>query len=300
MRINTLFYTIKEGFVSIVRNAWFSLASIATISACLFLFGLFYTVLLNFQYVVTAAGEGVAVTVFFDEGIEDARIKEIGSLINKRTEVDATKTNFVSDDEAWATFAPEYLGEYAEGYMENPLEGSSHYEVYLNDVSLQKSLVEYLNTVEGVRRVNHSAITADTLTGINSMIVSISGGIIGILLAVSIFLISNTVTIGISIRKEEIQIMKYIGATDFFVRSPFVVEGMLIGIIGSLFPLTLIYLLYNEVIAYVMSSFDMLSGILKFLPVEDIFVNLVPISLAIGVGIGFIGSFTTVRKHLKV
>ena len=106
--------------------------------------------------------------------------------------------------------------------------------------------------------------------------------------------------IGISMRKEEITIMKYIGATDFFVRAPFVVEGLLIGLIGSAIPLGLIYLLYNYVIEFIMMNFSILTDLLAFLPVSTILHYLVPISLIIGAGIGFIGSFTTVRKHLKV
>jgi cell division transport system permease protein len=125
-------------------------------------------------------------------------------------------------------------------------------------------------------------------------------GIIVILFLVSIFLISNTVTIGISVRKEEIQIMKYIGATDFFTRAPFVIEGMVIGFIGSLIPLVAIYFIYNEAMMYVASRFPSLSQLMQFLPIQNIFSNLVPVSIALGVGIGFLGSFTTVRKHLKV
>ena len=100
--------------------------------------------------------------------------------------------------------------------------------------------------------------------------------------------------------KDEINIMKYIGATDFFVRAPFVVEGILIGIIGSLIPLTIVYFVYTRAITYVASKFTMLSSLLNFLPVEVIYKQLIPISLAIGIGIGFFGSFTTVRKHLHV
>ena len=125
-------------------------------------------------------------------------------------------------------------------------------------------------------------------------------GIIVILFAVSIFLISNTVTIGISVRKEEINIMKYIGATDFFVRSPFVIEGILIGVIGSLIPMGIIYVIYNQVILYVTERFSMLTKLLEFLPVETIFHVLLPVSVAMGVGIGFLGSIITVRKHLRV
>lgn len=298
MRISTFFYTIGQGFRNIIRNKWFSLASIATIGACLFLFGTFYAIITNFQHIVKTAEEGVSVTVFFKEGTSDTRIAEIGETITKRVEV--AKVDFVSAEEAWESFKTDYLGEYSDGFTENPLENSAHYEIYLNDVSLQPALVTYLESLEDIRRINKSEVTATTLSGINALIAYVSIGIIGILFAVSIFLISNTVTIGISVRKEEINIMKYIGATDFFVRSPFVIEGMLIGAIGSLLPLGLIYFVYNNVIQYVSDKFSMLSQLMNFLPVETIFNTLIPVSVVMGVGIGFLGSITTVRKHLRV
>lgn len=298
MRISTLFYTIRQGFVNIFRNKWFSLASIATISACLFLFGLFYAILTNFQHIVRTAEEGVSITVFFDEGISEERIREIGDTISKRVEV--REIRFRSAEEIWEEFSEEYLGEFKDGFTENPLEDSENYEIYLSDVSMQSTLVTYLESMEGVRRVNRAEITANMLGGINVLIGYISLGIIVILLAVSIFLISNTVTIGISVRKEEINIMKYIGATDFFVRSPFVIEGILIGLLGAVVPLVSIYYIYTNVIVYINERFAMLSGLLHFVPVEEIFSTLAPVSVGIGVGIGFLGSIVTVRKHLKV
>ena len=101
-------------------------------------------------------------------------------------------------------------------------------------------------------------------------------------------------------RKEEISIMKYIGATDFFVRAPFVIEGILIGVFGSALPLGTIYVLYNKVVEYIGTKFSVLSGLLNFLPVNTVFSTLAPVVVAIGVGIGFLGSFITVRKHLRV
>ena len=298
MRISTLLYTIKQGFVNIFRNKWFSLASIATISACLFLFGLFYAIVANFQNIVKSAEEKVSVTVLFAEGTSQERMEEIGAMIEARPEVSGVK--FLSADEAWAEFGPEYLRGYEDGFPENPLEGSDNYEVYMNDVSQQADLVTYIESIPDVRQVNRSEITATTLSGINLLIGYVSLGIIAILLAVSVFLISNTVTIGISVRKEEINIMKYIGATDFFVRAPFVLEGMLIGLIGAAVPLFLIHSLYNHALTYIMDRFGMLSNLLKFLPVEQIFHFLTPMSLCVGVGIGFLGSIVTVRKHLQV
>ena len=298
MRISSFFYTLRQGVRNLFRNKWFTLASIATISACLFLFGLFYAIVVNFQHIVRSAEEGVSVTVFFDEGIEDIRIQQIGESIRKRPEV--ANIIFISAEEAWDSFKKEYLGEYADGFTENPLADSANYEIYLNDVSMQSALVTYLEAMDGVRLVNRSELAATTLTGVNALIAYVSVGIIAILFAVSVFLISNTVTIGISVRKEEINIMKYIGATDFFVRSPFVIEGMMIGAIGASIPLGIIYTLYNIVLEYVLVRFHMLADLLSFLTVDEIFHVLIPVSLGIGVGIGFLGSIVTVRKHLRV
>ena len=298
MKISTLFYTIRQGFRNMFRNKWFTLASIATIAACLFLFGLFYAVILNFSNIIKTAEEGVSVTVFFDEGTGENTMEVIGDEIEQRPEVDHVV--FVSADEAWESFKVDYLGEYADGFTENPLAESAHYEIYLNDISMQPALVTYLENREGIRQVNKSEVTATTLTGVNALVAYVSAAIILILLLVSIFLISNTVTIGIAVRKEEINIMKYLGATDFFVRSPYVIECILIGLIGACIPLVVIYFLYNEVIKYITERFSMLTQLLAFLPVADVFHYLVPVSIGVGVGIGFLGSIVTVRKHLRV
>ena len=298
MRINSFFYTIGQGFKNLGRNKWYTLASIATITACLFLFGLFYAIITNFQNVVKTAEEGVSVTVFFNEGTTEDEILAVKSDLEKRTEV--REIQYVSADEAWEGFKEEYLGEYADGFTENPLADSANLQIYLNDVSMQPALVTYIESITSVREVNRSEVTATTLSGLNLLIAYVSAGIIIVLLLVSIFLISNTVTMGIAVRKDEINIMKYIGATAFFVRAPFVVEGILIGLIGSAIPLIIIYFVYTHVITYVVSRFTMLSSLLNFLPVETVFNSLIPISLLIGIGIGFFGSFITVRKHLHV
>lgn len=298
MKINSFFYAMKQGVRSIFKNKWYSLASIATIGACLLLFGVFFGILANFNHIVKTAEKGVSVTVFFDDGITDERIEEIGNLITARTEVAEVK--YVSADQAWEDFKATQSEEFGNGFTENPLARCANYEIYLNDISMQNTLVKYLETVEGIRRINSSAITANTLTGVNSMIGYVSVGIIIILIAVSFFLISNTVTIGISVRKEEITVMKYIGATDFFVRAPFVFEGIIIGIVGAAVPLCLIYVIYNNVVDYIATRFNVLSSLLNFLPLGEVFRTLVPVSFIMGIGIGFLGSFVTVKKHLRV
>ena len=145
-----------------------------------------------------------------------------------------------------------------------------------------------------------SAVVANTLTDFNKLIGYVSAGIIIILLGVAVFLISNTITVGISVRREEIGIMKLIGATDYFVRAPFVVEGIVIGLIGAAIPLGILYVLYEKIILYIGDKFKFISNMIQFLSVDQVFHTLVPVALLLGVGIGFIGSRITIRKHLKV
>ncbi len=317
MRISTIGYVGKQGIKNIWRNKMFSLASIATMSACIFLFGLFFSILVNFQYIIRTAEEGVAITVFFEEDATDEQKQEIGQQLEEHEGV--AEVRYVSADEAWEEFQKEYFGdnpELAEGFKDdNPLASSDNYEVYMettdnSDQSLvarsrslsetQNELVEFAQGLDGVRDVNKSDVVANTLSSVNTLVAIVSVAIIIILLGVSIFLISNTVTMGITVRKEEIAIMKYIGAKDFVVRSPFVIEGLIIGIFGAAIPLTLLYFLYDKAVEYIMTRFRILQNIIDFLPVGTVYQILLPIGLVMGIGIGFLGSFFTVRKHLKV
>lgn len=302
MRINTFFYSIRQGLRNIGRNKMFSLASIATMGACIFMFGLFYIIVTNFTSMVREAEQSVAVTVFFDQGISAERMEEIGQDIKKRVEV--SDIVFVSAEDAWEEVKQDYfkgnedLAAAFEG--DNPVANSAHYEIYLSDVSMQNSLVTYLESMDGVRSVNQSELVAETLADFNRLVGYISVGIILILLCVAVFLISNTVTIGISVRKEEIAIMKLIGATDYLVRAPFIVEGMVIGLIGAFIPLALLYVLYGKIVVYISEKFNFIGSMFNFLPTTDIFEMLVPVAILLGVGIGFVGSTFTIRKHLKV
>ncbi len=299
MSISTFFYCLGQGIKNIFRNKIFSLATIATIGSCVFLFGIFYSIVLNFSNIVRQAQSGVAITVFFDEGLSDEKIKAIGDEIGKRAEV--SRIVYISAEEAWESFKTENLGDYVDSFGDdNPLAEDSNYEIYMNDISMQESLVEYIESLPGVRQVRKSAVVATMLTSVNSLIGYVSMGIILILLAVSIFLISNTIAIGITVRREEISIMKLIGATDFVVRAPFVIEGIILGIVGASIPLAAIYFLYKRAIDYLVEKFAVLDSLLKFLSITEIFTTLLPASLILGAGIGFLGSFMTARKHLRV
>ncbi len=301
MRLNTFWYTIQQGFKNIGRNKMFSLASIATMSACIFVFGLFYMIVANFNNMVRVAEESVAVTVFFEPGISDARIEEIANDIISRPEI--SKCVYVSSEEAWDYVKENYFEgreDLAQAFQgDNPVANSEHFEIYLKDVSKQGELVAHLETLQGVRSVHQSEFVANLLTDFNRLVWIISAGIILILLGVAVFLIATTVSVGVHAREKEIGIMKLIGATDFLVRAPFVVEGMVIGLFGAAIPLGILYFLYGQSIAYVTERFSFIGTILVFLDVETLFHDMIPVSVALGVGLGFLGSIISIHKHLR-
>lgn len=285
-----------------MRNKMFSIASIATMAACIFMFGIFYSVVINFQNVVQNVESGVAVTAFIDGDLTDEQIDQLQQEIENNPVAKISKCDFVTAEEAWQDVVDNYFDgdeEMAKGF-EEALAESEHFDIYMEDVSTQSELVSYLEGLDGIREVNQSEMAANVLTDANRLIGYVSIAIIAILVCVAVFLISNTVNTGISVRKEEIAIMKLIGATDFFVRGPFIVEGILIGLIGSVIPLAVLYSLYEKIIGYVGDKFHFLDNMLTFVPVNSIFKILLPVGLILGVGIGYIGSRVTLHRHLNV
>jgi cell division transport system permease protein len=258
--------------------------------------------MVNVQYVVQNTESTVGITVFFNEGLDKNKITEIGNEIKQRKEVKEVK--FTSAEDAWSEAKKEYFGDMqdlAEGFEDdNPLANSSSYSIFLNDLTQQDELVSWLNGIEGVRKVNYSKTAAEGMNSLNKVIGILSMLIIGILLAVAIFLISNTISVAAAFRKNENQIMKLIGATNYMIRAPFVVEGVIIGLVGASLPLIAIYFLYRSAVGYVVTKFSILSGLFQFLPVDAIFPYMAATALSLGLGIGFFVSFFTIRKHLKV
>ncbi len=300
MRFSTIRYTVQQGLRNIAKNRMFSIASIATMVACIFLFGVFYSLIVNVQGVMRNVEESVPVVVYFEKEATEKQIEKIKKNLSSREDV--LEVKYVSADEAWEEFQKSYFGEdsdAAAGFTENPLEDSDNFEVYMKTVESQDDVVAYAKGLEGVRKVKASAAAAETLKNISVLLATISGVITSVLLIVAVFLISNTVAMGITVRREEIAIMKYIGAKDSFVRAPFILEGVLIGLIGAAIPLSLLYFAYQQAINYISIHFSALTSYIDFYPVSKVYATLLPVGLALGVGIGFIGSFFTIKKHLK-
>ena len=298
-KIRTLFYCLKQGIRSTWKNRIYSLASAGTITACLLLLGIFYFVMANFNYAVDSAESLVGITVFFEDGTEEERILEISEQVRLRVEV--ADVVYVSAEEAWENYKRDSLNaELSETFgTDNPLQDSASLEVYLSDVTMQDALVRYVKSIEGVRKVNHSESIAESFAGIKTMVGIISIGLIIILVAVAIFLIRTTISMGINVRKEEISIMSIIGATDFFIRAPFVVEGVLIGILGSIFPIGILYVVYGEVIQTLKEQFESVFTTMNFIDRTEIMHRFIPLALIFSIGIGFIASRMTAKRQIR-
>ena len=302
MRLSSLFYLIRQGFKNIGRNKMFSAASVATMTACIFIFGAFFSIIINVDTVRRDLEEKVGVTVFFNEGITDEEIQAIGEEIKAIDHV--TEVTFTSAAEAWEIYKQEHFASnpsLAEGFKDNPLANSASYTVLVDRIEAQQGVVDKIGKLEGVRQINQSSGAARNLASFNRLFTYISIAVIVILLIVSIILISNAVSMGIATRRDEISIMKLIGATDTFVRAPFVVEGIILGLIGTILPLVILYVVYNWLVRLLLMRFGFLGEMGNVLMnAGSVFAVLVPIALVLGLGIGLFGAWVTVRKHLDV
>lgn len=302
MKFKSLGYCFVQGLKNIGRNRIFSLASVVTMSLCIFVLGLFYSITTNVSFMVDQMSESLCVKVFFEKGIAEERIESIGNSINEYDGV--TMVHFTSADEAWEQYKLEYFGEeymdLADGYADdNPLKDAASYEVYFSNADMQDDLVKYISDIDGVRRVNSSEVTADSLSEISSLVSVVSIVVLVMLTAIALFLISNTISIGIAVRDEEIKIMRLLGAHNTFIRAPFVVEGIVIGMAGAIIPVIILYAVYGNVVNYILTKFSFLSNILSFMPVTELFKVFVPMALILSIGLGLLGSFLSLNRHLK-
>ncbi len=307
--MSTFFYWIRQGFANLRRNFLFSLASVVTIAACIFLFCLFYAMSENVQHIAWQAETTIGISVFFEDSADMSAKEAFRKAVEDHGGV--KEIRYRSAEEAWQNFQKEYFGDHAEELAEafaddNPLARSDSYEIFLENIEDQEAEVEYIRTFPIVREVNYANSVVAALKGLNRVISVLSGAIILILFAISIFLISNTISNAAHFRKRENEIMKMIGATNAMIRAPFVVEGVLIGLFGALIPLVLIYFIYGKAEEYIAGrvhsagSLAALQEILQLLPFKELYPTMVLTGLGLGVGMGFLVSFFTIRKHLKV
>lgn len=299
MKIRTVKYFAGQGLRGIWRNKLMSLASVGTIASCLMIVGIFYCIAVNVDYILETLEETAGITVFYTkENRSEEEIQTIKDHINRIEHI--SDITYVSPEDALNKEKEEW-GEYAsllEGLEEdNPLPPS--FELTLDDLRYQKDVVSELNKIRGIE-IRYLEEETKILISFNNMIRIISVVLILILALIGVMLMDNTIRLTVYIRKNEINIMKYIGATDWFIRWPFLIEGIIIGIIGSILPLGIIWFSYNFITKLIYEKNTFLQNILTFRTTDEIFHILTPVSLIIGIGIGIIGSSISIRRYLKV
>ena len=299
--MRNLFFLIGRGFRNIVKNPMTSFFSLLIMVATIFLFCTSYATLINIRSVVRQAEDSVGITVFFDEGLSEAEIRRIGEGIGAKKEV--ARMVYTSAEDAWENFKAVYFKdneELAEGFIDdNPLANSASYEVFLTHIADQQDFVEYLEGLDGVRKVNASNLLADGLSNLGRIIEAGTIAVLTVLLIISVMLISNSISVAIAMRRDEIHVMRYIGATNRFIRFPFILEGVILGMFGAAIPLAIVWYFYDPVVHDLSKRLMAFGTLLSFLKRGEVFKTLLPVALLLSMGIGVVGSIFSMRRHLK-
>ena len=292
MGISGFGYLIKEGLKNVWNNRLMSIASICVLVSCLVLTGSAVLLSMNVSQVVESVGNSNETTVYIKEGYSRVEAVYIGRDIAKLKNVESAE--YLSKDVALEQFKDK-LGEdiFADFEEDNPLPDA--FIVVMKDLSEYNNTVKQIKAIEGVEKVDSHAETAKKLASLNSLVQVLSRGIVIALTVISLFIISNTIRATMYSRRFEISIMKSVGATNTFVRIPFVVEGMTIGLIAAVLSTVALVFVYNgviEIIRHVMSFF---TGI----PIENVIWYIAGAFVVAGVLIGAISGFVSIRKYLK-
>jgi cell division transport system permease protein len=297
MKWNTVKYLFKEGILGLWKNRLMALASIGTIVLCLFILGMSYSVLGNIDHILSQIETEMGITAYIEEGIDEETIQRTRKEIQSNPYV--LEVNYISKAEALLSFSREQENEelFLEFQLDNPLPAS--FEVKVNQVENQEEVVGVLKDYTYLD-VTYFERETDIFIGINRAISVISVIVIAALIVIALLLITNTIKLTVYVRRREINIMKYIGATDTFIQLPFMIEGIFIGMIGAVLPMAGIYYLYRYLLDLSATVLQGVLGGLNLVAIEIIMKDLIPIFGIIGVGIGVLGSCIAIRKHLKV
>lgn len=298
MKIKSFKYTFGESFKNIWRNGVMSVASMTSVAASLLILGLVFVLIVNLNSITQGAQEQYdSIQVYIADGMSDVEIKALGDQMNKLDSVKSVRYETKEEalkkmQESWQENA--YL---LDGLEDNPLPNS--FEVRFSNLNAVPQVAEQIATLNGVEDVKYYRDIIEKMTNIATMIRNIGLVIIFALLFLSTFIINNTIKLAVNARRREINIMKYVGATNWFVRWPFFIEGTLLGLIGSLLALSIVLVLYQYVYGIMTNQFYALIAAYIVSP-SVIFQDLLTIFVIVGMGIGALGSLMSMRKYLNV
>ncbi|MGN1231301.1 MAG: permease-like cell division protein FtsX [Anaerotignum sp.] len=299
MRPSTIKYFVREGLSGLKKNLLMTMASMVAVAACISILSFSYCVGSNLQYMLDQMEDSIGISVFLKGELTGEQIENMKTEIGKIDHVESVE--YISPTDAldelkqdWGADEDIFVGLDSEN---NPL--SHSFQISLDSIENQNGVLTALENVDGIENVRHGQTETELLMKA-SRIFSVASVIVMLLLgAISVMIIMNTIRISVVNRRVEINIMKYVGATDWFIRWPFIIEGIIIGLVGALVPLIIGFPIYAKVTSAI---FEYLP-VIKFIQLRltgDVFGFLIPFGVVIGIGLGVIGSVTSIRKHLRV
>ena len=295
MKLNNLGYLLKEGFRGIFLHGFMSFAAVCVTVACLVIVGSFSALAYNLDEMVKELNQTSEILVYVDADLSDAEARSIGTKINLLDNV--LQSTFISREEALEDFIADHDGDSAfSGVQASDLR--HRYVVTLEDNTKMEQTDAQLKQLPGVAKTNAAYELAEGFTTIQNVLHMVSAAVIVVLLIVSLLIISNTVKLAMYDRKDEIAIMKMVGATNGFIRLPFVVEGFTLGMMGAILAFGLEWVGYDALIQKI-AAVDALQ-LFNFVPFQELLIPMVIVFAAAGMFVGIVGSWTSIRKFMNV
>lgn len=298
MKYNVISYFLGEGFRNVFKNKKSTFSCLGVMCATMFIFGLFFSVSKNINNIISEVEDAQAIRVF---ALNEATQDEIDTLGKQISEVNGVNSVTPKTPQDAYNEMKESLGE-KQAVMDTmePSAFSSSFVVTLTDLDLNEEVQASIEKLENVKRITSSNQTIATLSKVGKWVKILTGALLGILILISIFIISNTIKLTVHARRKEISIMKYVGATNGFIRTPFMIEGIIIGLASSVLSLGVIGILYNAIVNKLMASDTIQTIGVSILSFNNLFTEIVAVYLILGIGIGILGSSISMRKYLDV
>lgn len=295
--INSLWYSIKQAFVQVFRNRGMTIASFFSITAMLLILGLFFVMMVNVGVAMeTAKMDYDTISAYLEEDIESSNVQVMMFQLEGMSEV--KEVYYLDKDTAMKIWKEQYWGDNAyllDSLPENPLPNSI--EITVTELTDADAVVNVLKTFEGIEDIKYYKDTVEKLVKVTDSIQLAMIIVMGFLIFVSIVVVANTVKLTVFARQKEIEIMKYVGATNWFIRGPFIVEGIMIGLIAAGISVAIITFVYMKLVENIGTDVSMIIGS-PMVPVTFLIANLAWVFLAIGVAIGAVGSIISIRRFL--
>jgi cell division transport system permease protein len=299
VKYNIFGYLIGEGFGNVFKNKKSTGASLMIMCATMIIFGIFLILGENINHFVSEVESAQGMQVFINNDATQEQIDEIGEKIRK---LDGVSTVEYKSKDAALNQMKEKFGDKQDllaGYEENNIFPAS-YVVTLTDLNKSKDVQNQILTFENIKKITSKDETVTTLINLANGIKIVTGVILVLLVIISIFIIANTIKLTVHARRKEISIMKYVGATNGFIRWPFIVEGMIIGVFASAISIGIVGVAYSFIAEKMVSSQFMQVINMSLVTFGDMFNSIIFVYMLLGIGIGALGSVISMRKYLKV